>query len=110
MYVTLGEPGCKSKNSQIIEASIGPANIGIYFLKRFGINTNVTFYICTMRIVFMGTPEFAVPCLDILIRNNYNVVAVVTVQYERGSAFPHPFFAGGLRSADLDGVDGFPML
>lgn len=32
-----------------------------------------------MRIVFMGTPEFAVPCLDILIRNNYNVVAVVTV-------------------------------
>lgn len=32
-----------------------------------------------MRIVFMGTPEFAVPCLDILIKNNYNVVGVVTV-------------------------------
>lgn len=27
----------------------------------------------------MGTPEFAVPSLDILIKNNYNVVAVVTV-------------------------------
>ncbi len=27
----------------------------------------------------MGTPEFAVPCLDILIKNNYNVVGVVTV-------------------------------
>jgi len=27
----------------------------------------------------MGTPEFAVPCLDILIKNNYNIVAVVTV-------------------------------
>ena len=26
----------------------------------------------------MGTPEFAVPCLDILIKNNYDVVAVVT--------------------------------
>ncbi len=26
----------------------------------------------------MGTPEFAVPCLDILLKNNYNVVAVVT--------------------------------
>jgi methionyl-tRNA formyltransferase len=27
----------------------------------------------------MGTPEFAAPCLDILIKNNYNIVAVVTV-------------------------------
>lgn len=27
----------------------------------------------------MGTPEFAVPCLDTLIKNNYNVVGVVTV-------------------------------
>lgn len=32
-----------------------------------------------MRIIFMGTPEFAVASLDILIQNNYNVVAVVTV-------------------------------
>ena len=32
-----------------------------------------------MRIVFMGTPEFAVPSLDILIRNNYTIVGVVTV-------------------------------
>lgn len=32
-----------------------------------------------MRIVFMGTPEFAVPCLDILIKNNYTIVGVVTV-------------------------------
>ena len=26
----------------------------------------------------MGTPEFAVPSLDILVENGYNVVAVVT--------------------------------
>ncbi|SFC73718.1 methionyl-tRNA formyltransferase [Flexibacter flexilis DSM 6793] len=26
----------------------------------------------------MGTPEFAVPCLDILVENGYNVVAVIT--------------------------------
>lgn len=26
----------------------------------------------------MGTPEFAVPCLDILVKNGYNVVGVVT--------------------------------
>ncbi len=30
------------------------------------------------RIVFFGTPEFAVPSLEILIRNNFHVVAVVT--------------------------------
>ena len=32
-----------------------------------------------MRIVFMGTPEFALASLDILIKNDYNVVGVVTV-------------------------------
>lgn len=26
----------------------------------------------------MGTPEFAVPCLDVLVKNNYDVVAVIT--------------------------------
>lgn len=31
-----------------------------------------------MRIIFMGTPEFAVPSLEILVENGYNVVAVVT--------------------------------
>lgn len=30
------------------------------------------------RIIFMGTPEFAVPSLEILINNNYPVIAVVT--------------------------------
>jgi methionyl-tRNA formyltransferase len=32
-----------------------------------------------LRIVFMGTPEFAVESLDILVKNNYNIVGVVTV-------------------------------
>lgn len=31
-----------------------------------------------MRIVFMGTPEFAVPSLKLLLEQQYNVVAVVT--------------------------------
>lgn len=31
-----------------------------------------------MKIVFLGTPEFAVESLHILVKNNYNVVAVVT--------------------------------
>ena len=32
-----------------------------------------------MKIVFMGTPEFAVASLDILVQNNYDIVGVVTV-------------------------------
>jgi len=31
-----------------------------------------------MKIIFMGTPEFAVPSLDILVKNGYDVVAVIT--------------------------------
>jgi methionyl-tRNA formyltransferase len=31
-----------------------------------------------LRIIFMGTPEFAVSSLDILVENGYNVVAVIT--------------------------------
>jgi methionyl-tRNA formyltransferase len=31
-----------------------------------------------LRIVFMGTPDFAVPCLDILVKHGYNVVGVIT--------------------------------
>jgi methionyl-tRNA formyltransferase len=30
------------------------------------------------KIIFMGTPEFAVPSLEILVQNKFNVVAVVT--------------------------------
>ncbi|MEN6313114.1 MAG: methionyl-tRNA formyltransferase [Clostridiaceae bacterium] len=31
-----------------------------------------------MKIIFMGTPDFAVPCLGALVRNGYDVAAVVT--------------------------------
>ncbi|MCX7921868.1 MAG: methionyl-tRNA formyltransferase [Clostridia bacterium] len=31
-----------------------------------------------MRIVFMGTPEFAVPSLDILVKEGYEIAAVIT--------------------------------
>jgi methionyl-tRNA formyltransferase len=34
----------------------------------------------SLRIVFMGTPEFAVPSLEILARNNKNIVGVVTAE------------------------------
>ena len=32
-----------------------------------------------LRIVFMGTPEFAVESLRVLVENNYNVVGVITM-------------------------------
>lgn len=32
----------------------------------------------SLRIIFMGTPEFAVPSLEILVEHKFNVVAVVT--------------------------------
>ena len=31
-----------------------------------------------LRIVFMGTPEFAVPSLEILVEHGYNIVGVIT--------------------------------
>lgn len=37
-----------------------------------------------MKIVFMGTPDFAVPSLDILIQNGFDVVAVVTATDKLG--------------------------
>ena len=37
-----------------------------------------------MRIVFMGSPDFAVPALDILRKNKYNVVAVITATDKLG--------------------------
>jgi methionyl-tRNA formyltransferase len=36
------------------------------------------------RIIFMGTPEFAVPALEILIKNNYHIVAVITATDKEG--------------------------
>ena len=38
----------------------------------------------SMRIVFMGTPEFAVPSLKILIENDYQVVGVITATDKYG--------------------------
>ncbi len=37
-----------------------------------------------MRIVFMGTPDFAVPSLDILVKNGYDVAAVITATDKMG--------------------------
>ncbi len=38
----------------------------------------------SLRIVFMGTPDFAVPTLDALLENGYNVVGVITSTDKKG--------------------------
>ena len=46
------------------------------------------------RIIFMGTPEFAVPSLQILVEAGYDVVAVVTATgQEIRSRARHPGIA-----------------
>ncbi|MBL0388826.1 methionyl-tRNA formyltransferase [Tumebacillus sp. ITR2] len=54
-----------------------------------------------MRILFMGTPDFAVPCLEKLIANGYNVVAVVTQpdrpKGRKGELAPPPVKEAALR-------------
>ncbi|MFZ2900095.1 MAG: methionyl-tRNA formyltransferase [Saprospiraceae bacterium] len=37
-----------------------------------------------MRVIFMGTPDFAVPSLEILVKNGYEVAAVVTATDKLG--------------------------
>ena len=37
-----------------------------------------------MRIIFMGTPDFAVPSLDILVKNGFEVVGVITATDKYG--------------------------
>jgi methionyl-tRNA formyltransferase len=37
-----------------------------------------------MKIIFMGTPDFAVPSLDILVKNGYDVVGVITATDKYG--------------------------
>ena len=41
-----------------------------------------------LRIVFMGTPEFAVGILDTIIKNNYDVVGVITAADKHYSIKP----------------------
>jgi methionyl-tRNA formyltransferase len=54
-----------------------------------------------MRILFMGTPDFAVPCLDALVENGYEVAAVVTQpdrpKGRKGELTPSPVKQAALR-------------
>jgi len=60
-----------------------------------------------VRIVFMGTPDFAVPCLRKLMEENYNVVAVVT-QPDRPKGRKKQLAAPPVKEAAL--LFGLPVL
>lgn len=53
-----------------------------------------------MKIVFMGTPEFAVPSLEAIIKAGYEVPAVVTQpdrRGNRGKVIPSPVKAKAME-------------
>ncbi len=54
-----------------------------------------------MRVVFMGTPEFAVPSLEHLIHNQYQVVAVYT-QPDRAAGRGRSLFSSPVKRVAVD--------
>lgn len=61
-----------------------------------------------MRIVFMGTPEFAVPSLDILVKNGYNVVGVVTATDKWGGRGNKKLLESAVKKYAV--ANGIPIL
>lgn len=53
-----------------------------------------------LRVVFMGTPDFAVPCLDMLVAEKYDIVAVVT-QPDRPKGRGHKLAPSPVKQAAL---------
>lgn len=61
-----------------------------------------------MRIIFMGTPEFAVPSLQILVENNYNVVAVITATDKLGGRGGKKVLTSAIKRYAVE--QGLPVL
>ena len=61
-----------------------------------------------MKIVFMGTPDFAVASLDILVKNNYNVVAVVTASDKVGGRGGKELIQSAVKKYAV--ANGIPVL
>lgn len=60
-----------------------------------------------LKIIFFGTPEFAVGSLDALLRNGYNVVAVVTMP-DKAAGRGHKLFQSDIKRYAL--AKGLPVL
>jgi methionyl-tRNA formyltransferase len=61
-----------------------------------------------MKIVFMGTPEFAVPSLDILLKNGYDIVGVVTATDKWGGRGNKTLLQSAVKQYALE--HGLPVL
>ncbi len=61
-----------------------------------------------MRIVFMGTPAFAVPSLDILLANGYEVVGVITATDKTGGRGGKQLLQSAVKKYALE--KGLPIL
>lgn len=61
----------------------------------------------SLRVVYMGTPDFAVPCLDRLVSEKFNVVAVVT-QPDRPKGRGQKLAASPVKEYAL--LHGLPVL
>jgi len=61
-----------------------------------------------LRIVFMGTPEFAVPALRILCKNGYNVVGVITATDKYGGRGGKKLIQSAVKTYALE--KGLPIL
>lgn len=62
----------------------------------------------SVRIVFMGTPEFAVPSLDILVKNGYEVVGVVTATDKLGGRGGKQLIESAIKKYAIE--KGIPVL
>ncbi len=56
----------------------------------------------TMRIIFMGTPDFAVPSLDILFQNGYDIAGVITATDKRGGRGKNKLIQSPVKKYALD--------
>lgn len=62
----------------------------------------------SLRIVFMGTPEFAVPSLQILVENGYDVAGVVTATDKRGGRGKKQLLESAMKKYAVS--QGIPVL
>ena len=62
----------------------------------------------SLRIVFMGTPEFAVPSLDILAKNGYQIAGVVTATDKTGGRGGKQLLQSAVKKYALE--NGLPIL
>lgn len=56
----------------------------------------------SLRIIFMGTPDFAVPSLDLLLQNGYNVVGVITAPDKLGGRGGRQLLQSAVKKYAID--------